>query len=144
MRLPSVLLVALGLPLLSGCLDGTSLGHVEMDCSDDTQLITSANRDILYPSTFPDEARPTNARASATVTAREGQTLYAHVAYAPSAGQVNVLLDAPHSNQASTENTWTSIGEVAAGDYTLELEGDPFAFAVQYTMVLMAAGCTPA
>lgn len=137
-------LVLAAIPLFAGCLDDPRFGPVAMDCSDDSQVIVGAHREILYPSSAPDEVRVTNSRAVATVTARDGQTLVAQVTYSVAYGEVNVLLDAPHENQAQTQGTWSSQGEVSAGDYTLELEGSPFAFEVQYTIVLVAYGCTPA
>lgn len=144
MRLLAPASLILAASLLSGCLSDSPLGHVELDCSEDSQITVGASREMLVPASTPDQARLVGGPARATVTAREGQTLYAQVTYSMVSGEVNVLFDAPHENQATTDRTWNSQGEVSAGDYTLELEGAPFAFEVTYTMVLIATGCTPA
>jgi hypothetical protein len=58
-------------------------------------------------------------------------------------GELEVLFDGPAGNAIVTDNSWTSSGEVPAGDYSLELAGSPMAYDVTYTLYLVASGCTP-
>lgn len=138
--------VALLLVASAGCI-GPSSGnvfHIGEDCSSSRQIVTSASADVLLPATMPAEARDSfGPRASVTVTAREGQTVHAIATWVTVAGEVEVLFDGPTGTAIQTDNTWQSSGMVAAGDYTLELAGDPMAFDVTYTLYIVASGCTP-
>ena len=142
-------LAAAALPLLfAGCLGspGSFLdASAVVDCSSQHASVVSARTDVLLPADVPDEARSAfGPIPRITVHAREGQTLTATAVYVPTSGEVDVLYDGPHSNQATTDMTWQSSGEVSEGDYTLELEGAPMAYGVTYTLFLVASGCTPA
>ena len=133
--------------LLPGCIQagsGANPFHIGEDCSSTQQTIFSTGADVLMPATMPEAVRASfGPLAKASVTAREGQTLLAVASWVPTAGDVEVLFDGAGTNQATTENAWTSQGEVEAGEYTLELVGDPMAFEVTYTLYLSATGCTP-
>lgn len=134
------------LALLSGCIasDGSSvLGGGVIDCSTSSEVQVASNADVLLPADVPDQARePFGPIPRATVHAREGQKLDAVATWQAAGGEVGVLFDGPAGNVVTTDNTWTFSGMVPEGDYTLELEGDPFATQVTYTLYLVASGCT--
>jgi ABC-type uncharacterized transport system auxiliary subunit len=133
--------------LVPGCISGSPAANVfniGQDCSSNQQTVVATSGDVLLPATMPASMRESfGPRAVVSVTAREGQSLLAVATWAPSAGEVEVLFDGPGTNQATTDYAWTSQGEVEAGDYTLELVGDPMAFEVTYTLYISATGCTP-
>lgn len=136
------LLAAAVLLALPGCL-GPSMA-LDLDCSTNQQTVVAASADLLVTADVPDSMRTSFAHiARISVEAREGQTLTAHATWAAAGGAVNLLYDGPTAAAVVTDRTWTSTGEVSAGTYTLELEGDPMAFEVTYTLHLVASGCTP-
>ena len=140
------LLAALAL-LAPGCID-PSVDAFEIgrqDCSSSQQAVTSADTDVLLPSSVPDDVRESfGPLARITVHAREGQTLQAVATWVEVAGDVEVLFDGPGRNVVESDNGWVSTGVVGEGDYTLELAGSPMAYDVTYTLYLAAIGCTPA
>jgi hypothetical protein len=139
------ILACLGLLLLPGCF-GSPLGAIQasVDCSVDRQVIVSASKDFLFPSSMPQDARESfGTLAKLTVHAREGQKVQAVATWVASGGSVDVEYDGPRGTAIETDNSWTSDGEVGSGDYTLELVGSPMAFDITYTLYLTAYGCTP-
>jgi hypothetical protein len=131
--------------LLPGCL-GSPIDPfaASVDCSVDRQVVVSASKDFLFPSSMPEEARESfGALAKVTVHAREGQKVQAIATRVAGAGGVEVDYDGPRGTAIETDNSWTSDGEVSQGDYTLELVGSPMAYEVTYTLYLTAYGCTP-
>lgn len=129
----------------AGCLGpGSAFEAVGLDCTSTYQTVAATNADVLMPATMPGAMRESfGPRALVSVTAREGQTLTAAASWVPTAGAVEVLFDGSGTNRATTDLAWSSSGEVPAGEYTLELVGDPMAFQVVYTLYLSASGCTP-
>lgn len=149
MRVPVMLACALALvPAASGCLGDIDLGDgigADYDCSSDTDTIAQQRSDMLVPPQTPSQVPDQNPRVA--VTAREGQTVVAQAVFTVAAGELQVVYDGPPgmvTTQAAGV-TWSSIAQdVPAGNVTLALAGDPFAFGVEYTISLTASGCTPA
>lgn len=131
----------------AGCLDASPasvFSHGSQDCSMDQQVVANAEAEVLLPDGTPEEVRQAmGSVARVTVHAREGQTIQAVATWGAIGGEVTVLYDGPHSAEASTDQTYSAYGEVAEGNYTLELVGDPMAFEATYTLYLIAMGCTP-
>jgi hypothetical protein len=142
--LPAVALLV----LTPGCLEASSSGGLfgeQLDCSMDRQTVVGASKDFLMPADLPQDVRDSFGQdARVTVRARDGQTLQAVATWAEAGGDVAVQFDGPWDASVQTDNTWSGGGEVAAGEYTLELSGAPMAFDVTYTLYLTAYGCTPA
>lgn len=143
----ALLLLACATLLLPGCLGDIDLGGGlgrDMDCSVDTDTIAAQRADMLVPPETPSQVPGQN--PSVQVTAREGQTVTAQATFQVGAGQLQVVYDGPPGTVTTQAAgvTWSSVAmDVPAGNVTLGLAGDPFAFGVQYTLTLTASGCTP-
>lgn len=134
---------ALALP---GCLAGLEdVVAGGQDCTAQSVLRVNESASVLYPQAATDEPSPA-VNPSAKVHARAGQLLTATVIWSELAGLVRVDLDGPQGNVTTTASdpftTWMSRATAPAGNYTLTLVGDPFAFGVTYTILLQAVGCT--
>lgn len=142
-----LLLLACAIVLLPGCLGEIDLGDGlgrDMDCSVDTDTIAAQRADMLVPPETPSQVPDQN--PSVQVTARKGQTVTAQAFFQVAAGELQVVYDGPPGKITTQAAgiTWSSVAmDVPAGNVTLGLAGDPFAFGVQYTLSLTATGCTP-
>lgn len=145
MRVP--VLLACAALLLPGCLGEVDLGDGlgrDLDCSVDTDTIAGQQSELLVPPETPSQVPDQN--PTVAVTARQGQTVTAQAVFQVTAGASQVVYVGP-PGQVTTQAagiTWSSIAtDVPAGNVTLTLAGDPFAFGVTYTLTLTASGCTP-
>lgn len=139
MRALPVLALALA-TAASGCLAGADASFAAgRDCSSETDSDVGGFTDILAPAEVP------ASRPQVEVEVRQGQTLVAIAVWDAGAGQAQAVFDGPTQHLVQTERTWTSTTQdAAAGTYTLSLEGAPLATLVSYSLMLTAAGCTPA
>jgi hypothetical protein len=139
------LVAAFLLLAFAGCVGSPAsvLDGRQLDCTSNHQTVASTETDVLMPGTMPESMREAmGPRAKVSVAAREGQTLLAVATWTSAAGGVEVRFDGSGMDQSSTDQAWTSQGAVHAGNYTLELVGDPMAFEVVYTLYISASGCT--
>lgn len=145
MRL-TVLAASFVLVALSGCLGdlGGAFGEGG-DCSVQSTRRLDEQAGVVYPAAATGEPG-TLRNPNATVHAREGQTVTVLAMWVATSGEATFDWDGPVGNASTTRNgaitIWQSSAPARAGDYTLTLNGDPFAFGVRYTIILHAIGCT--
>ncbi|MEK6974982.1 MAG: hypothetical protein AABY18_01405 [Candidatus Thermoplasmatota archaeon] len=145
MRLPAFVACA-ALFALPGCIGGLEAAFNDnLDCSSHTVTRVNESATILYPAMATSDPSPAQ-NPSATGKARAGQTLSAMVVWSEAGGNVHINLDGPRGNVTQVSsggmNVWNSQATAPAGNFTLTLEGDPFAFSVNYSIILQAFGCT--
>lgn len=143
MRWIALLVVLAG--ATAGCVDGNFALDDDFQCPGTEPAVDTASGqyDLLMPSNLTTASQGTiGQRLRVEVDALEGQSLIATASYVPSMGDVRVLFDAPVEGiESRTSNTYTWVGDVPAGHYTLEIEGAPIAYQVTASLSLIATGC---
>ena len=131
--------------LVPGCLDPMvdAVREANGKCPPSQMMSVSADSGLLLPADTPDTVSGLFATAARVhVTALQGQQLVAQATWVAQMGEARPVFEAPPGGQTmSTPSSWMWYGAVPAGEYVLELEGDPVAERVVYTLQISASGC---
>lgn len=129
------LAVALLVPL-SGCLAG--LANELIACPDPASHVLVQDYDLLVPSDSPVQF---GERARLEFATNRTQHVSAMVVWQSSYGLASLRFDGANGTESHVGPTWSWMGKLPPGNYSIEVAGDPAAINTSVVISVLVSGC---